>query len=137
MSEAVSQSLNDLVFYHKFFAFLFIVPIVCNLWNLYFHKNLVSLNKKIWFCMPLVFFLVAVAILSGLNILFFNFESFSFSVVSMIGLCVYILITEILRIRKLKVAKRTDLEAMKSYVNFCKIVYFTQAILFCLVVSMR
>lgn len=87
--------------------------------------------------MPLVFFLVAVAILSGLNILFFNFESFSFSVVSMIGLCVYILITEILRIRKLKVAKRTDLEAMKSYVNFCKIVYFTQAILFCLVVSMR
>ncbi|WP_258864257.1 MULTISPECIES: hypothetical protein [unclassified Helicobacter] len=132
-SLALLESLQGLVFYHKIFAFFFIVPIMLNLYHLFFHKNLIQLNKRIWYCMPLIFFLFSVALLSGLNIVIFNPQSFGFSAILMSAFCLLVLVGEIMRLKILKVAKRTSLEAMQKYIKFAKILYFLEALFYALI----
>lgn len=130
----ILESFRQLNFYHSFFSFFFILPFVLNLWSLFFYKNLVQLNKRIWFMMPLIFFLLSVAVLSGLNILFFSPQSFKASTIVMIVFCLVVFGGEIYRIKILKIAKRTSLEAMERYVSFCKILYGIDIALYALIV---
>lgn len=130
----ILESFRQLTFYHSFFSLFFILPFVLNLWSLFFYKNLVQLNKRIWFMMPLIFFLLSVAVLSGLNILFFNPQSFGISTIVMIIFCLVVLAGEIYRIKILKIARRTSLEAMERYVVFCKILYVIDIVLYALIV---
>ena len=112
----------DLVLYHKIFAGFFALPFVLNLLVLFFgSKNLVAMNKKIWFIAPIIFFLLSVSVLSGINIWIFGNLELSLKIIAMITFCIFVLIGEIYRIKILKVARRTNLEAMKGYVKFCKI----------------
>ena len=80
-------------------------------------------NKKIWFIAPIIFFLLSVSVLSGINIWVFGNLDLSLEIIAMITFCVFVLVGEIYRIRILKVARRTNLEAMQSYVRFCKMLY--------------
>lgn len=130
----IIESFRQLTFYHSFFSLFLILPFVLNLWSLFFYKNLVQLNKRIWFMMPLIFFLLSVALLSGLNILVFNPQSFGISTIVMIILCLVVFGGEIYRIKILKIARRTSLEAMQRYVVFCKILYTIDVILYALVI---
>lgn len=130
----IIESFRQLTFYHSFFSLFLILPFVLNLWSLFFYKNLVQLNKRIWFMMPLIFFLLSVALLSGLNILVFNPQSFGISTIVMIILCLVVFGGEIYRIKILKIARRTSLEAMQRYVIFCKILYTIDVILYALVI---
>ncbi|WP_394977145.1 hypothetical protein [uncultured Helicobacter sp.] len=130
----IIESFRQLTFYHSFFSLFLILPFVLNLWSLFFYKNLVQLNKRIWFMMPLIFFLLSVAVLSGLNILVFNPQSFGISTIVMIILCLVVFGGEIYRIKILKIARRTSLEAMQRYVVFCKILYTIDVILYALVI---
>lgn len=130
----IIESFRQLTFYHSFFSLFLILPFVLNLWSLFFYKNLVQLNKRIWFMMPLIFFLLSVAVLSGLNILVFNPQSFGISTIMMIILCLVVFGGEIYRIKFLKIARRTSLEAMQRYVVFCKILYTIDVILYALVI---
>lgn len=130
----IIESFRQLTFYHSFFSLFLILPFVLNLWSLFFYKNLVQLNKRIWFMMPLIFFLLSVAVLSGLNILVFNPQSFGISTLVMIILCLVVFGGEIYRIKILKIARRTSLEAMQRYVVFCKILYTIDVILYALVI---
>lgn len=130
----IIESFRQLTFYHSFFSLFLILPFVLNLWSLFFYKNLVQLNKRIWFMMPLIFFLLSVALLSGLNILVFNPQSFGISTIVMIILCLVVFGGEIYRIKILKIARRTSLEAMQRYVIFCKILYTIDAVLYALVI---
>lgn len=130
----IIESFRQLTFYHSFFSLFLILPFVLNLWSLFFYKNLVQLNKRIWFMMPLIFFLLSVAVLSGLNILVFNPQSFGISTITMIILCLVVFGGEIYRIKFLKIARRTSLEAMQRYVVFCKILYTIDVILYALVI---
>ena len=130
----IIESFRQLTFYHSFFSFFLILPFVLNLWSLFFYKNLVQLNKRIWFMMPLIFFLLSVAVLSGLNILVFNPQSFGISTIVMIILCLVVFGGEIYRIKILKIARRTSLEAMQRYVVFCKMLYTIDVVLYALVI---
>ena len=130
----IIESFRQLTFYHSFFSLFLILPFVLNLWSLFFYKNLVQLNKRIWFMMPLIFFLLSVAVLSGLNILVFNPQSFGISTIVMIILCLVVFGGEIYRIKILKIARRTSLEAMQRYVVFCKMLYTIDVILYALVI---
>ena len=130
----IIESFRQLTFYHSFFSLFLILPFVLNLWSLFFYKNLVQLNKRIWFMMPLIFFLLSVAVLSGLNILVFNPQSFGISTLVMIILCLVVFGGEIYRIKILKIARRTSLEAMQRYVVFCKMLYTIDVILYALVI---
>ncbi|RDU66876.1 hypothetical protein [Helicobacter equorum] len=130
----IIESFRQLTFYHSFFSLFLILPFVLNLWSLFFYKNLVQLNKRIWFMMPLIFFLLSVAVLSGLNILVFNPQSFGISTIVMIILCLVVFGGEIYRIKILKIARRTSLEAMQRYVVFCKMLYTIDIILYALVI---
>ena len=121
----------DLVLYHKIFAGFFALPFVLNLLVLFFgSKNLVAMNKKIWFIAPIIFFLLSVSVLSGINIWIFGNLELSLKIIAMITFCIFVLIGEIYRIKILKVARRTNLEAMKGYVKFCKILYIMDLLFF-------
>ena len=123
----------DLVLYHKIFAGFFALPFVLNLLVLFFgSKNLVAMNKKIWFIAPIIFFLLSVSVLSGINIWIFGNLELSLKIIAMITLCIFVLIGEIYRIKILKVARRIYLEAMKGYVKFCKILYIMDLLFFIL-----
>ncbi len=123
----------DLVLYHKIFAGFFALPFVLNLLVLIFgSKNLVAMNKKIWFIAPIIFFLLSVSVLSGINIWIFGNLELSLKIIAMITFCIFVLIGEIYRIKILKVARRTNLEAMKGYVKFCKILYIMDLLFFIL-----
>lgn len=123
----------DLVLYHKIFAGFFALPFVLNLLVLFFgSKNLVAMNKKIWFIAPIIFFLLSVSVLSGINIWIFGNLELSLKIIAMITFCIFVLIGEIYRIKILKVARRTNLEAMKGYVKFCKILYIMDILFFIL-----
>ena len=123
----------DLVLYHKIFAGFFALPFVLNLLVLFFvSKNIVAMNKKIWFIAPIIFFLLSVSVLSGINIWIFGNLELSLKIIAMITFCIFVLIGEIYRIKILKVARRTNLEAMKGYVKFCKILYIMDLLFFIL-----
>lgn len=130
----IIESFRQLTFYHSFFSLFLILPFVLNLWSLFFYKNLVQLNKRIWFMMPLIFFLLSVALLSGFNIVVFNPQNFGISTIVMIILCLVVFGGEIYRIKILKIARRTSLEAMERYIVFCKILYTIDIILYALVI---
>lgn len=133
-SAMILESLMQLKFYHALFSLCFVLPILLNLYNLFFHKNLVAMNKRIWFVMPLVFFLLSVAFLSGLNLVFFNFNGISFGFVLMCVFWLLALIGEIRRVKMLKVARRTSLEAMQQYIKFAKGLYGVELVLFVVIV---
>lgn len=130
---AIEQAFSSLVFYHQFFSAFFAFPFVLNLYNLFKQSNFAILNKKIWFCMPLIFFLLAVSLLSGLNIIFTQRLFFSTQIALMIVFWLVVLLGEIYRIKRLKIARRINEEAMLSYVKFCKLLYTLNLALFALV----
>lgn len=135
MQEFDASILNDtfaqLVFYHKLFAGFFALPFVLNLIVLFTSsKNLVSMNKRIWFITPIIFFLLSVSILSGINVWLFGDIELNMGIIAMITFCVFVIVGEIFRLRILKVARRTNVEAMMSYVRFCKILYSVDLVLF-------
>ena len=93
---------------------------------------LVAMNKKIWFIAPITFFLLSVAVLSGVNLWAFGHIELSLSLIGMITFCLFVLVGEIFRIKILKVARRTNLAAMQSYVRFSKILYILDLVFFAL-----
>lgn len=133
-SSALQEAFMSLLLYHKVFAAFFALPFVLNLLVLYFGaNNLVAMNKKIWFIAPITFFLLSVSVLSGINIWAFGGVELSLGIIVMISFCVFVLLGEIYRIKILKVARRTSMEAMLGYIKFCKVLYFADLIFFALI----
>lgn len=128
----IQKAFSDLVFYHAFFSAFFAFPFVLNLYTLYTYKNFPSLNKRIWYAMPLIFFLLSVSLLSGINVLITQ-KYLSMVIFAMCGYWLFVFIGEIFRIRILKVARRTSQEAMLRYVRFCKILYLLDLVGFILI----
>lgn len=118
-----------LVEYHAIFSYIIFLPILLNIYRLFTYQNLVILNKKIWFSMPIIFFLITVGLLSGISILAMSKE-LKLSVIFMIVFTLLVLVLEIVRIRYLKVARRTNQDMMDRYVRFCRIIYIAELLLF-------
>ena len=132
-SLTLQETYMSLLLYHKIFAYFFSHPFVLNLLVLFFgSRNLVAMNKKIWFIAPITFFLLSVAVLSGVNLWAFGHIELSLSLIGMITFCLFVLLGEIFSIKILKVARRTNLAAMQSYVRFSKILYILDLVFFAL-----
>lgn len=130
---AMQRAFSNLNFYHVFFCAFFPIPFLINLYSLSTYKNFASLNKKIWYAMPLIFFLLCIAFLSGINVSITQNDFSSPFVLIMWVYWIFILIGEILRIRILKVARRTSEGAMLKYVRFCKFLYVCNLLGFALI----
>lgn len=130
---AVQKAFSDLNFYHAFFCAFFAIPFLINLYSLFTYKNFASLNKKIWYAMPLIFFLLCIAFLSGINVSITQNNFSSPFVLAMWAYWIFVLGGEILRMRILKVARRTSKEAMLRYVKFCKLLYLSNLLGFGLI----
>lgn len=129
----IKKAFSSFLFYHYFFSAFLALPFVINLITLFTYKNFVALNKKIWYVMPLLFFLIAVSTLSGLNLSAMGHNFTSPKVLAMFVYILFVFVGEIYRIRLLKVARRTSEEAMLDYVKKAKILYFLDLLGFILV----
>ncbi|MDE7235522.1 hypothetical protein [Helicobacter japonicus] len=130
-SLTLQETFMSLLLYHKIFAYFFALPFVLNLIALFFGShNLVAMNKKIWFIAPITFFLLSVAVLSGVNLWVFGHIALNLKLIAMITFCIFVFVGEIFRIKILKVARRTNLAAMQSYIRFCKILYILDLVFF-------
>lgn len=129
---AIQRAFSDLIFYHAFFSAFFALPFTLNLYNLFTYKNFASLNKKIWYSMPLIFFLLSIAFLSGINVSITQSNFVNPMVLAMWGYWIFVFAGEIIRLKLLKIARRIDEEAMLKYVRFCKTLYMLNLLGFAL-----
>ncbi|CRF50456.1 hypothetical protein HHE06_02830 [Helicobacter heilmannii] len=108
--------------FHVFLMALGPVLFLLNLAFLWLAKNYASLNKTLYFIMPMVFMWVAMAFFSG--VFLWAMQRFHFSwKVGLMGLVLTVVCGgEIWRVRKLKIA-RTKEAFMLSYIQWCKGLY--------------
>ncbi|BCZ17018.1 hypothetical protein NHP190003_03000 [Helicobacter sp. NHP19-003] len=108
--------------FHVFLMALGPVLFLLNLAFLWLAKNYASLNKKLYFMMPMVFMWAAMAFFSGVFLLAMQHFDFSWKV----GLMGFVLAVvcggEVWRVRKLKIA-RTKEPLMLAYIKWCKGLY--------------
>ncbi|PAF44883.1 hypothetical protein BJI48_02425 [Helicobacter sp. 11S02596-1] len=127
-----AKAFNDSVFFHSFFMYFMPIPFLINLYALFTKKDYTAINRKIWFVMPMVFFLVAVAFFSGIFVMAMQYFFIDIKNALMIAVTLFIFIGEIIRVKKLKIAK-TKQELMEAYLKFCKLLYGLDLIL-CIVI---
>lgn len=118
----IAKAFNDSVFFHTFFMYFMPIPFIINLYALFNQRDYIKVNRKIWFVMPMIFFLIAVAFFTGIFVMAMTHFAISAKVILMIVVTAIIFIGEIVRIRKLKLAKTKE-ELMIAYLKFCKILY--------------
>ncbi len=133
-SNGVSLAISSLIFYHHIFVSLLLPIFAFNLFNTYFEKNYAKLNKKIWFCMPLIFLLLSIIFLTGISIWAMLGFKFSWRIIAMLAILLIISIYEIKRKNLLKISRISE-SGMKSYVKFCKLLYSIQLIMLILAIS--
>lgn len=126
----IAKAFNDSVFFHSFFMYFMPIPFIINLYTLFNQRDYIRVNRKIWFVMPMIFFLVAVAFFTGIFLMAMGHFALNIRVIFMVVVTAIIFIGEIVRIRRLKVAKTKE-ELMIAYLKFCKILYGADLI-FCL-----
>ena len=117
------------VFFHKSINFLLIFIIFINLAFLLINKNFILVLKIMWFFTPLIFGILAILVLSGFSILAMSGFTFSFYIFLMICVSFIIIFLEILRIKKLRIA-RVHPSKTTNYLRFSKILY---SLYFCLI----
>ncbi|PAF53696.1 hypothetical protein BKH42_04145 [Helicobacter sp. 13S00482-2] len=124
----IAKAFNDSVFFHSFFMYFMPVPFIINLYTLFNQKEYIRVNRKIWFVMPIIFFLIAVAFFTGIFLLAMGHFIIDAKIIMMIVVTLFIFLGEIFRIRRLKIAKTKE-EFMISYLKICKILYLIDLIL--------
>ncbi|PAF49509.1 hypothetical protein BKH41_02255 [Helicobacter sp. 12S02232-10] len=133
--DMVAKAFNDSVFFHSFFMYFMPIPFLINLYTLFAKKNYTQINRKIWFVMPMIFFLVAVAFFSGIFVMAMQHFHINAKIILMIVTTLFIFVGEIIRIKKLKISK-TNEKLMQGYLKFCKILYGADLILCILIILM-
>lgn len=118
----IAKAFNDSVFFHSFFMYFMPIPFIINLYALFNQKDYIRVNRKIWFVMPMIFFLVAVASFTGIFLMAMEHFALNAKIIFMAVVTAIIFVGEIVRIRRLKVAKTKE-ELMIAYLKFCKILY--------------
>ncbi|MDO7253247.1 hypothetical protein [Helicobacter cappadocius] len=124
----IAKAFNDSVFFHSFFMYFMPVPFIINLYTLFNQRDYVRVNRKIWFVMPIIFFLIAVAFFTGIFLMAMGHFMFNAKVILMVIATVVIFVGEIVRIKRLKIAKTKE-EFMIAYLKFCKVLYFIDLLL--------
>lgn len=109
---------------HEIFACMFFLPYLWYIYTLFRFKTFLALNQKIYFIMPITFFLLSVALATGIFLLAMRGFELNFKISLMIIVFLILIIGEIYRIKILKKAK-TSKEGMLHYVKICKIMYIS------------
>lgn len=121
------------IFLHEMFACLFFVPYISYLIILYRAETFLTMNKKIYFVMPITVFLLGVGLITGIFLLSMRCFIIDIRILFMILVLLLFIVGEIYRIKTLKKAT-TSLEGMQRYRYICKIMYlFFIAVLFCII----
>ncbi|WP_240328963.1 hypothetical protein [Helicobacter suis] len=128
----VAEAWQDARSFHAFLMALGPIVFGINLVFLGLVKNYATLNKCLYFMMPMVFAWVAMAFFSGIFLL--AMQSFALSgKVALMGLVVgIVMLGEIMRVYKLKLA-RTKESLMLAYIKWSKGLYGLDLLL-CLLV---
>lgn len=134
-TEMIAKAFNDMVFFHAFFMAFFPIPLIINLYTLFTFKTYQKVIIKLWFVMPIIFLLVAIGSFTGVFILASRQWYMTWQIALMIALMAGIFVAEIVRIKKLKLAKTSE-ERMARFVRFCKWIYGIELI-FVLLFSLR
>ncbi|PAF43275.1 hypothetical protein [Helicobacter sp. 11S02629-2] len=114
---------------HQIFASLLFIPYVWYIYVLFTFKTYKALNSKLFFIMPIVFFLVAVSFFSGIFLLAMRHFVMDFKISAMIFVFLCYAIGEGVRLKKIKFA-RTSEERFAKYVKGCKIMYICFLVLY-------
>lgn len=120
--DAVTKAFEDMVFFHAFFMAFFPLPFLINLYTLFTYKTYKKVIIKLWFVMPIIFLLVAVGSFSGVFILAARQWYMTWQILLMIALTGLIFGMELVRIRRLKLARRSE-AGMLRYIRFCRWLY--------------
>lgn len=120
--------LIELLAYHQFFGLFYPLLFAINLLNLFFTKNYSRMNFRIWLASSATFFLLSISFFSGLVLVFFMREFFSFRIFCMLVFMFIVLILEIYRARRLKFA-RTKESLFIAYIRFSRVLYLILLIL--------
>ncbi|PAF52274.1 hypothetical protein [Helicobacter sp. 13S00477-4] len=128
--DMIAKAFNDAIFFHAFFMYFMPLPFIINLYTLFTQKDYIKINRKIWFVMPMIFFLITVAFFSGIFVMAMQHFVIDSRVFLMIVGVLFIFIGEIFRIKKLKIAKTKE-SLMIKYLKYCKILYIID-LLFCI-----
>lgn len=131
-SIATKNILETMIFYHYFLTLPLPIIYLINLFTLQIQKNYATINKRIWYSMPLIFLFLSISFFGGLCI--WAMEHFSFKLSIIIMLLVFCILTgsEIYRIKRLK-KDRISEASMKKYISLCKKLY---SINFILIISL-
>ena len=121
-TQMVIKAFNDMVFFHAFFMGFFPIPFLINLYTLFTYKTYQKIITKIWFVMPIIFLLVSIGSFTGVFILASVQWAISARVWAMCGFMVFVFAGEIVRLKKLKLAKTSEAKMLR-YIKFCKILY--------------
>ncbi|PAF47799.1 hypothetical protein BKH46_02910 [Helicobacter sp. 12S02634-8] len=133
--DMIAKAFNDSIFFHAFFMYFTPIPFLINLYTLFTQKNYARVNYKMWFVMPMVFFFVAVAFFSGIFVMAMQHFHIDMRIVAMIVVTIFIFIGEIVRIKRLKLAKTKE-TLMQEYLKFCKFLYGIDLALCVLIIVM-
>lgn len=134
MEYLTNQALLLLISWHYFFICVLPVIFAANLYFLFTHKNYAILNKRIWFCMPLIFLFSGIGFFTGISAWAMMQFAFSKRILIMIVIFLLVLIFEIKRKNKLKIS-RISQKGMKKYINFCIAMYAIEFIFFLLAIG--
>lgn len=133
-TESLLNAFNQALAFHAFFAFLVVLPYIWNLFVLYTYKTYLGINQKMFFIMPLTFFLLSVNFFTGIFLHSMMVFKFSLKIYLMLFIVIIFIVGEILRIIKLKNSK-ISAERMKIYTLFCKRMYILFVVLYLILLS--
>ncbi len=115
-------ALEQMIFYHAMFSAIYPLLFGINLGILFLSRSYGRLNFRIYLVMPAIFLSLAISFFSGITLMFFTLDFWSYRIILMLILLIIILIAEIYHNKRLKFA-RTSADLMKKYVRFCKLLY--------------
>lgn len=109
---------------HKIFSYIFFIPFLWYLYALFSFKTYLALNKKMFFIMPITFFLIFTSLFTGIFLLAMRGFFIDLKVLLMIVVISIFLVGEIIRLKKIKFAKTSE-QNMCLYVKFCRTMYIS------------
>lgn len=127
-SIATKNILETMIFYHYFLTLPLPLIYLINLLTLQMQKNYATINKRIWYSMPLIFLLLSISFFGGLCVWAMEHFYFKFSIILMLLVFCILTGSEIYRIKRLK-EDRISEASMKKYISLCKKLYSVNFIL--------
>ncbi len=120
-------SLAQAISFHTMINIVLLIIIFINLVILSLTKDFVRIHKITWFITPLFFGILSINILSGFSIWAMIKFSFSIKILLMIGLSLVLIIAEIFRVKKMRLA-RLKIDFRNKYIYIARFLNLTYAI---------